>query len=294
MTRYLRLRAVRVGFGVVAVASVGYALFRTWDDSQGQVLPDPTTIGLASVVLVSSLIGGGLSWYTLFGPEAPRRLMADFYLAQLGKYIPGGGIWQAAGQVGLSASRGYSATRVSSNLALHAVILLASALCLGGFLVFATDLPLWLRIVSGVGLAAPLILHRSWMAILLRWVGGWLRLDTEQTAPPRQRTIVRSWLWSLLPTTGFSVAYGLMVHSLEPSVGVWRGAIAFAMAWAIGFVLVPFPAGLGAREATLVVLVGGSTAVIIAASLALRLIAIGGDLILASVTRRLWTPRISS
>ena len=293
MTRQLRRRLVRVGFGVVAVAFVGYTLFRTWDEAQGQVLPDPATVGLASLLLVSTLIGGGLSWYALFGPDAPRRLMADFYLAQLGKYIPGGGIWQAAGQVGLSAGRELSATRVSSNLAIHAVILVSAAFSLGGLLVLATDLPGWLRMVCGLGLAAPLFIHRSWMAYLLRRVGGWLRLDTEQLVPPRQQVIVRSWLWSFVPITGFSAAYGLIVHSLEPGVGIWRGAVSFAMAWAIGFVLVPFPAGLGAREAILVALVGGPTAVIVAASLTVRLIAIGGDLVLASVTRRIWATRVS-
>lgn len=287
MTRVLRRRLVRVVFGIVALVFVGFALFRTWDEAETQILPDAATIGLASVVMVTTLIGGALSWYTLFGHGAPRRLISDFYLAQLGKYLPGGGVWQAAGQVGLSKSPQLSATRLTSNLAVHAVIQLSAALTLGGFLVFASDLPFWLRLLCGLGLLAPLILHRSWMAFLLHRVGAWLRLDAEQAVPPRQRIIVRSWLWSLLPIAGFSVAYGLMVHSLEPGLGVGRVAVAFAMSWAIGFALVPFPAGLGAREAALVALVGGSTTIVVAASLALRLIAIGGDLILVTVTRRI-------
>lgn len=274
--------------GAVALAAVGYALFRTWGEAQSQVLPDTGTLAIAGLLVVASLIGGGMSWYALFeGVAKDRRLISDFYLAQLGKYLPGGGIWQMAGQVGLSKSDELSAIRLSTNLGVHAVIQLSAALTLGGLLVFVDSLPAWLRVLCGLALFAPLILHRSWMAFFLSRVSRRLRLDASQTGPPPQRNIVRSWIWSLLPIAGFSVAYGIMVGSLQPTIGVGRTAAAFAMAWAVGFVLVPFPAGLGVREAALVVLVGGPTAVIVAASLALRLIAVGGDLLLVSATRRI-------
>lgn len=287
MNRTRRRRLLRIAFGVVAVAFVALALFSTWDETREQKLADPSTLVLAGVVVVVTLTGGGMSWLALFGKDAPRRLVADFYLAQLGKYIPGGGIWQAAGQVGLSTSKELSATRVTSNLAVHAVIQLSGALTIGGFLAFNARLPVWLRLLCGLGLAAPLILHRSWMAFLLDRLGGRLRLDSTQTSPPDQRTIIRSFLWGLAPIAGFSLAFALIIHDLQPGAGILRDAPAFAMAWAIGFAMVPFPAGLGVREAVLIALVGGSTAVTVAASITLRLLAIGGDLILAAFSRRL-------
>lgn len=283
----LRRRGVRLLLGLVALLGVGYALFRTWNEAQSQVLPDPGILAIAGIVVVGSLIGGGMSWYTLFENGASRRLISDFYLAQLGKYLPGGGIWQAAGQVGLSAGRDLSAVRVSVSLAVNAVIQLSAALTLGGLLVFATSLPTWLRALCGLGLFAPLVLHRSWMAAILNRTARWLRLDKEQAHPPGQRPIIRAWFWSLLPITGFSVAYGVMVSSLQPELAVWQTAAAFAMAWAVGFALIPFPAGLGVREAALVVLVGGSTAIVVAASISLRLIAIASDILLAAATRRI-------
>lgn len=285
-----RRRVTRILLGTMGLLAVTYALFRTWGEAQSRVLPDVETLAIAGFVVVVSLIGGGMSWYALFGDSAQdRKLISDFYLAQLAKYLPGGGIWQMAGQVGLSANQQLPAVRLSINVAVHAVIQLSAALTLGSVLILATDLPSWLRVLCGFGLLAPLILHRSWMASVLSRVGKRFRLDVDQTVPPSQKSITRSWFWSLMPITGFSFAYGVMVNSLQPVVSVWQTAVAFAMAWAIGFVLIPFPAGLGVREAALVALVGGSTAVIVAASLALRLIAIGGDLLLASVTRRLRT-----
>jgi glycosyltransferase 2 family protein len=287
MTPINRRRVLRIVFGAIALAFVAVALLSTWDETQDQKLPDPATLALAGVLVVSTLVGGSMSWLALFGKGAPRRLISDFYLAQLGKYIPGGGIWQAAGQVGLSASPELTATRVTSNLAVHGVIQLSAALTIGGFLAFNTDLSGWLRILCGLGLAAPLILHRSWMAFLLGRVGARMRLDATQASPPDQRTIVRSWLWILIPIAGFSVAFGLMIHTLEPGVSIWRSAPAFAMAWGIGFALIPFPAGLGVREAALIALVGGSTAITVAVSIILRLLAIAGDLILVLLTRRI-------
>lgn len=287
MTSISRRKVLRIVFGAIALAFLVVALLSTWDETQDQKLPSPVTLALAGALVVTTLVGGGMSWLALFGKGAPRRLISDFYLAQLGKYIPGGGIWQAASQVGLSASPELSATRVTSNLAVHAVIQLSAALTIGGFLAFNTDLSGWLRILCGFGLAAPLILHRSWMAFLLGRAGGRLRLDVTQASPPDQRTIVRSWLWGLIPIAGFSVAFGLMIHTLEPGVSLWRSAPAFAMAWGVGFALIPFPAGLGVREAALIALVGGSTAITVTVSITLRLLAIGGDLILVSLTRRI-------
>lgn len=286
MTVAARRRLVRIGFGGVGLAFVAVALWRTWDESQGGLLPNAPTFIVAGLVMMVGLVGGGLSWFSLFGENAPRGLIADFYLAQLGKYIPGGGIWQAAGQVGLSVGRGVTATRVSTNLVMHGLIQLISGLTLGGLLVFTDDLSLWLRVLCGLALMSPLLLHRSWMAIALSRLGGILRVDAAETVPPDQRDIIRSWLWSLLPIISFSGAYGLMVHALEPGVGIARGAVAFAMAWALGYAMLPFPAGLGVREAALVVLAGGATATVLATSLVVRLLAIAGDVVLMGATRR--------
>ncbi len=287
MSPATRRRLVRYSFGVVGVAFVVVALWQTWDRSRETVLPPVDTMLVAGVLVVGGLVGAGRSWLALFGPGAPRRLMADFYLAQLGKYIPGGGVWQAAGQVGLSASREIRGMRVAGNLAVHAVVQLTAAASIGGFLVFATDLPFWIRLAAALALASPLLLHRSWMASILGWAGTRLRVDGSDLEPPDQRTILRSWLWSLLPIGGFGLAYGLMIHAIEPGSGVVRGALAFALAWAAGFALLPFPAGLGVREAALMLLLESSTAAVIATSLALRLLAIIGEVILMLATRRI-------
>lgn len=286
VNRATRRRVLRMGFGALGLGFMAVALWETWDRSRTTVLPAPPVMATAAALVVLGLVGAGLSWLALFGAGAPRRLVADFYLAQLGKYIPGGGLWQAAGQIGLATESGLRAARVAGAFAVHGVVQLTAAAFLGGFLVFASGLPPWIRLAAGAALLTPVLLHRAWMEGLLSRIARWTgRNDGELTAPG-QPEILRSWAWSLTPIATFGLAYGAIVNDLA-GAGIVRTAVAFALAWAVGFALVPFPSGLGVREAALLVLVDGPTAAVIAASIGLRLLAIVAELALVVATRRI-------
>ena len=285
MNRRLLWRVARYSFAVAGIAFTAIALWQTWDRSRDSLLPDGVTLLISAALVIAGLAAAGRSWLVLFAHGPGWRLVGSFYLAQLGKYIPGGGFWQAAGQVGMATAAGYQASRVAGNFAVHAVIQFAAGAALGGLLILNGELPTWMRVTAGLGLLAPVLLHRSWMSAVLRRLGGLARLDFDELAPPDQAAIVRSWAWAVACLLAYGLAYGLMVDSLENGAGFVYSIFAFSMAWAIGFALVPFPAGLGAREAALIVFVGGSAAVVLAASIAFRLLAIIGELMLALGTR---------
>lgn len=283
----MRRRVLRVVFGAVGLAFMVVALWETWDLSRHSVLPDPRVMAAAAGLILVGLVGAGFSWLALFGEGAPRRLVADFYMAQLGKYIPGGGLWQAAGQIGLATASGLRAARVAGAFVAHGVVQLTSAAFVGGFLVAAGDLPVWIRLAAGAALLAPLLLHRAWMEAVLSRVAHWARRsDGELTAPP-QEAILRSWIWSLVPVVTFGFGYAVLLNDLAGSAGILRTAVAFDMAWAVGFALIPFPSGLGVREAALLVLVDAPAAAVIAASVGLRLLAILSEMVLVAATRRI-------
>ncbi len=286
VSRPTRRRILRYGFGLAGLIFMAFALSETWDRSRETVFPDLPTLAIAEVLLVAGLVGAGLSWLALFGDNAPRRLLSDFYMAQLGKYIPGGGLWQAAGQIGLATESGYTASKVAGTFGVYAVVQLTAAAFLGGFTVLSGSAAPWVRFAALGALLTPLLMHRAWMAALLVRVARWTRRDPEELSPPPQGAIVRAWLWALIPIAAFGLAYGALVHDLDSSLGVVSAGVAFALAWAVGFALIPFPSGLGVREAALVVLVDGTAAVVIAASIALRLLAIVADLVLVAITRR--------
>ena len=73
------------------------------------------------------------------------------------------------------------------------------------------------------------------------------------------------------------------IHTLpEPTIAV----SAFGAAWTIGFLAVPFPAGVGVREAVLIALVGRTTGAgaVIAASVAHRVVTIIGEFVFIVVS----------
>lgn len=284
MSRGTRWRIAGYAFGLAGIAFTVVALWQTWQRSQQSLLPDSGAMLVAAILVLAGALAAGWSWLALFAREGDWRLLGDFYLAQLGKYIPGG-LWQPAGQVGLTVGAGFTATRATANFAMHVAIQFAAGVWVGGLLVLDSGQPLWLRAVAGVGLLAPVLIYRNLTWAILRRFGGFLRLDADELAPPGQTVIIRSFLWTVGCLVAYGFAYGLLAHSLAGSIGILSSVPAFALAWAIGFALVVFPAGLGAREAALVVLVGAVPAVVIAASIGLRLIVISGELAIALVSR---------
>lgn len=261
------------------------ALWHTWDRSRDTLLPDPATLLIAAGLVIAGLVAAGRSWVALFVAAPTWRMFSDFFLAQLAKYIPGGGVWQMTGQVWMTTASGYTATRASGNLVIHALIQLLAGTALGGLLVLDSKLPTWIRAGAAVGLLSPILLHRSWMSVVLRRLGALLKLDFDELTPPAQGAIVRSWMWAVAGLFAIGLAYSVIVHALDASVNLLYSTFAFSLAWAIGFALVPFPAGLGVREAALIVLGTGSASVALAASIAVRLLAITAELTLALVTR---------
>jgi uncharacterized membrane protein YbhN (UPF0104 family) len=147
-------------------------------------------------------------------------------------------------------------------------------------LVFETGLPGWLRALSACGLLSVVLLRRNLMA----WVLGvarrlYHRIPSAELLPT-QRDIVLFYLWALVTIGVACVAYSLLLGSLHTGANVVTIFCAFALSWVIGFLAVPIPAGVGVREALLVALIPGvGAAPVLAASLALRLLTIGTEVL---------------
>jgi hypothetical protein len=274
VNRHALRRLFRIVFGLAGVTAMGFALFATWDRATETILPPWPAVVWAFVAVSLGLAGAGRSWCALFESHHAARLRAAFYAAQVGKYIPGGGVWQAIGQLEMSKTADLSALRLATAFAIHAVIQLVGGLSIGGLTCLWPGPSTGLRVLLGLGLLAPLLLNRSTLTGLLRMTARILRRDHAELEPPDSRRIVRSYLWVLAPVAGTSLAFALLLDGLSPQHSIPYAATSFAMAWALGFAAVPFPSGLGVREAVLALLLPGSTAQVLAAAIALRLVVI--------------------
>ena len=256
---------VRAALLLLVCACAGVALYANWSQARDAAAALPLWVLPAAVVAgTAGLTAQMLAWRALLaglGSPLPRRVAARvMFVGQLGKYLPGS-VWAFVAQVELARdwdvprSRGAAATllavgvTVAVSLAVAAVALPLSsaeaarrwwwALALAPLLLAA----LHPRVVGwGIRTAArpfarfrevaeagPLDIGGRAMAAAVGWtLAAWVPLGLH--------------VWLLTWAVG-----GDALRSLGPAAG------AYALAWTLGLLVVFAPAGLGVREAVLVV-----------------------------------------
>jgi len=262
---------LRVLFGVAGVAFMVVAFLQTWDRSQGLTLPSWSLLLAALASVLADLVVALFAWSTLLrpprgtaggraGPAAgsPRAVAPGFFLAQLGKYVPGA-VWQAVGQVGYATRAHVSVARASVSFVVFALTQAVAGGVLGAATaLLAPDLPGLLRIAAASGVLLLVLLDR------------------------------RSVAYSVVVMALAGLAFALVLAGTAPDVGFLLAAVpAFSLAWAVGFLALPFPAGLGVREAVLLATLGTvvPAAGLIAASVLLRLVFMVAEALCILATR---------
>jgi uncharacterized membrane protein YbhN (UPF0104 family) len=288
----LRRRAGYVA-GLLALGLLAAAVYRQWDEfTEALSSIRPQTLVLASVAVLLGLLCNSMSWRaTMASVDAAVPVVAGarvFFLSQLGKYIPGS-VWPVLAQVELAKERGISRARSATAALVAMLVGVVTSSVLGATLVIASQGDAfrrywWLLAVSLVGLATlyPPVLRRL-MALAARL----LRRPTFDV-PVSGRHLAVADLWSVVMWVLFGVQAWLLALDLAPgevpSFPVMTGA--FALSWVVGFLFVLAPAGVGVREAALVVALGGALTPAGALALALvsRIIMTGGDALLAGLS----------
>lgn len=277
------LTIVKIVVGVAAVALLVAGVASQWDEVTAALarLDAPTT-AVAVVATLVALVANMFSWRAVMqalGLHTTRRAAASiFFVGQLGKYLPGG-VWSIAAQAELGRAHGL-ARGPSAVAALTSMVIGIVGAAVVGVLGLVLSSPdglrqyWWLAVLALVGLVslAPPVLGRL---VGLAW--RLLRRPTVEVRPT-WAGIGRSLAWSV----GMWVAYGVQATVVLQAFGatsrlLWVTATAaYATAWLVGFLVLVAPAGLGAREGVLLVLLAGVTTT-------------GGALGLAVLSRALMT-----
>ena len=277
---------------VVAVVALALALVQTWDQSRGLPLSSPPRLALAALCLVVALLVAGRAWCDLV-EQPPRQVLPGFLVAQLGKYVPGG-VWQAVGQVEAASHDGVPRSRGAMAFLVMAVVQVVAGLVVAGPLVVVAAAPVWARVVAGFAPLAVVLLHRAWMLEVVRRLARWRRLaHLGAGTVPSQRAILVATARMLLVFVLLGVALQLSLPGPFDGSATTGLVAAHALAWVAGFLVVPLPAGLGAREAVLVLAAGwhADVGALLAASVVVRLLQIVTEGVLAATTRVIWGRR---
>ncbi|WP_374456573.1 lysylphosphatidylglycerol synthase domain-containing protein [Nocardioides sp.] len=236
-------------------------------------------VAVGAVLVLLGLALSGLVWRTAlasFAADGPaREVVPPFFVAQLGKYIPGS-VWTFAVQGALGARRGLPPRVPVAAAVLFLGVHVASGLLLTGVVGWWTELPAWVvaasLVVGLVGLvpAVHRLVGRRVAGVPCDWgLGHSLR-----------GALVMTVLWSL---------YAVALTALAPGSGataLLTLGCAFAVAHAVGVAVPIAPAGLGAREAAFIVLVAPVLGAGPAGALAVvfRLLHTVADFLLAGVS----------
>lgn len=280
---YATVSALLLVGGIIGLL---WALRSSWREAHDRTLPSWPLMLLGVVGMLAFLVLCEQGWAALFEGRTDRRRVArSYYLSQLGKYLPGG-IWQPAGQVGLSVGESVTARRAALLFGLFLAELMAAGLLVAGLglALLGTGLPVIVRVLGGVAGAAGLAFRRPVVEALSRLVPARWRLDADGL--PSHRAFRHGLAWSTAAMLAQGAVFGvLLAGTTSGGRDPWSFGPAFVAAWLAGFVAVPVPTGVGIREGVLVALLGHHVAVapILVASLAQRLAGVAADVVAVGV-----------
>jgi uncharacterized membrane protein YbhN (UPF0104 family) len=226
----------------------------------------------AAMLNLAGLWCAARSWDTLLPAEIDRPIADDaFYTSQLTKYSPVGGAAQALSQAALATTDEVSAAKAATAMIVSKLTIAVAGGAFGPVLAVShPDLSSWARTLLFLTPMSLLLGQHSLLRKAVTVAARTLKKEADHTILPPPSAVWRSIAWSvgLLAFSGaafavLAVAAGLGANFVQAMAG-------FALAWVIGFLVIPVPAGLGVREAAVVVLVAGDPASKVAAAVMFR------------------------
>ena len=239
---------------VLVLAAAGYYFYRNWE----QVINLISQISAWRIVLSLVLLIIGKMFLVLLVQYSvnsegwhPKYIetLGIYGLSSLGKYIPGG-IWQFVGRFGVYKVNGLSGKASTRAMILENIWLLGSAVAIGVIGVFLTRFDL----IAGL-LNLP---NHQWLAILftvlalglwivvLKIVHKTMRRHTAENIPSIFVVAgVGLLLWTFIGGSFFFMFHDFPFSAAPLFIG------GYAVSWAVGYIAVFAPGGLGVREAAL-------------------------------------------
>lgn len=250
---------LRHGFVALVVVAIAYLLWRQRVEVAAALASISPALVLVSLVLATAGAAlPGLVWRDLLAGQGYRtgRVagLRVFYIAQLGKYLPGG-IWALVAQVGMARD-----LKVPARQAATATFLALALSIISAVLVAGVTLPFAIPGLVGqywwIFLVVPVLVTLLLPPVVAWWSALAFRLLRRPVEPVRLSWSVLLRLSLLLVVSWLLLGlhFGALVQGLDAEVASpWLLSIGvFALAWVAGFLVIIAPAGAGVREAALV------------------------------------------
>lgn len=273
--RRRRADLLAIGFVIVAVGVAMYAL-RGELPAVGDALARVGwwRVAVALVLVVLGLLATAEVWRqclaslgSVVSPPAARRI---FFPAQVGKYLPGA-VWPFLAQMRLAREHGVAASLALLSGAVFLAVHTVTSVLVAALILISE--PALVGRFGWVALFAPLsiaLLHPRVVGAVARRLAARAGVEQPELAWSK---LVRPVAW-MLPAW---LCYGAAGYLLAEPFGGMSARLAtlcagaFALGWLVGLVVFVAPAGVGAREAVLVLVLVPSLGVTAATAVSLLL-----------------------
>ena len=264
MTRSRTIAVVRIVVAAAVVVALVWGVARNWTE----ISQDLQRVSLGALLLsfIPAAVG---TWLTMLGW---RVVLADlgsplhvapaggvFYVGQLGKYLPGS-VWTVLVQADMASHLHVPRRRTGV-----AGLVTIGLSVLTGLLVGLPALPLLLqRSDSSSGwllLAVPLFVVLVWPALLNRLIAWGLRILRRE--PLEEQLSARAVLTTVVLYGLAWLLFGVHILVLALAVGGGPGVTSasltgYALAGSLGMLTVILPAGIGARDGILAIVLASA------------------------------------
>ncbi|MDP2344018.1 MAG: lysylphosphatidylglycerol synthase domain-containing protein [Deltaproteobacteria bacterium] len=248
-------------------------------------------VGVGCVVTVVA----AEAWRTLLGGAgvqlSRRRAFAICGTAQIAKYLPGN-VFHLAGRAALATKEGVPLPVSIASMTLETLIVIATGAAFAAPLVIEHRnllLPLFTAKTAWIWTAVVVVVAAVFCFVWLRFraqaketIGAALRIA-------RVRTVAVVVVCDVLTFVLLGGSLFLVADATWPALALspTQCIFGFALAWVVGFVTPGAPGGVGVREAVFLIVLGASSGVAVAASLAIvsRLLSILGDVLTFAIAR---------
>lgn len=286
-------KVLRRVFALAVVVGIVLVLWKQWDEVVRSLQAvSPWTLLTSLLIGMVATAVPAVVWRDLLAVQGYRvgalNTARTFFLAQLGKYVPGG-IWALVAQVDLARDLGVPA-RASAT----ATLLTLALSILAGLLAAGLTLPLALPgLVVGywwVFLLLPVLLILLIPRVVSWWSDRIFRL-MRRPGPTFQMTwgvVLRTTALQFVSFGLFGLHFALLVQQLgEGGPSLWLLSTGtFALGWIAGLLVVFAPAGAGVREGVLVLGFASllPAAGVLTVALLSRLLLLVADVLLAAIS----------
>lgn len=208
--------------------------------------------GLAALAMTSM----GVGWQAvlrLLGVRVPMsRVVAWYYVGELGKYLPGG-VWPVLGRGELARRGGVPRGRSYASVGLSlALLYLAATFVATGFLPFAVSgggFNPWMLFLLALPVGVVALHHEviGWaLGALAKVTGKEFAFEIPMWGDSLRLVARYVPTWLLVGSATWAIA-----RALDPGASFSKVMFATVLSWVAGFLAVPVPAGAGVREAVL-------------------------------------------